>query len=503
MQQRFAAVEQAARIGYWRTEAHSGRQFWSPGMYALLCLEPGSVEARPEWLFDRIHPDDRDEVLQTIKRAMVMKEPFFYRNRGLTPGGAVCHFDTFGLVELGPDGEASALMGVVQDVSDKVAAEEALKASEETYRLLSHEASDIICQHGPSGAVVFISPAVTRVLGFEVDSYLGVTPWDRTHPEDLESAMAAVNHARRTGEQVTYAFRARHKAGHYVWMESTTRFIFEGPQRLVKGAISVSRDITQRKAVEDELTRQREHAEAASQTKTRFLANMSHELRTPLNAIIGFSDILNKELFGPLGSERYIDYANLINESGTLLLDLINDLLDMSKIEAGKFELHYEDIAVQELAAMCVRIVSRRAEEKGLVLELDVQPADFRFRADQRAVKQILLNLLTNAVKFTSKGGVKARIALEGANVQIVIEDSGIGIPAKMLPRLGQPFEQAQNEASRSQGGSGLGLALVKSLAQLHGGSLEIASLEGQGTTVTVTLPADKPQTSTDTASAA
>jgi two-component system cell cycle sensor histidine kinase PleC len=194
-----------------------------------------------------------------------------------------------------------------------------------------------------------------------------------------------------------------------------------------------------------------------------------------------------------LGSERYLDYAQLINESGALLLDLINDLLDMSKIEAGKFELNYEDTAAAELTAACVRIVSRRAEEKGLIINVEREPDRFMFQADQRAMKQIVLNLLTNAVKFTTKGSVDLRVARDGDWVRIVVRDSGIGIPAHVLPKLGTPFEQANTEASRQQSGSGLGLALVKSLTQLHGGSMAIDSVEGEGTTVTVVIPANKP----------
>jgi PAS domain S-box-containing protein len=438
--------------------------------------------------------------MDAIGKAIQTKSPFHYRTRGLSPNGAIRHFDTYGHVQFDASGRVTEVLGVVQDVSEIVAAQEAVRASEENYRFLAEESSDIITRHGSSGHFLFVSPAVKRVLGYDSDCYMGTSPWERTHPDDLESVQQALNLAKRTGEAVTYPFRARHVLGHWVWMEATTRYIMEGPARMIKGAISVSRDITERKKVEDELNRQREQAEAASQTKTRFLANMSHELRTPLNAIIGFSDILNKELFGPLGSERYLDYAQLINESGALLLDLINDLLDMSKIEAGKFELKYEDTAACELSNACVRIVSRRAEEKGLTINVEREPDRFLFQADQRAMKQIVLNLLTNAVKFTSKGQVNLRIALENDLVKIVVRDTGIGIPAHILPRLGQPFEQANTEASRHQSGSGLGLALVKSLAALHGGDMTIESVEGEGTTVSVAVPASKPSSAVQAA---
>jgi signal transduction histidine kinase len=235
-------------------------------------------------------------------------------------------------------------------------------------------------------------------------------------------------------------------------------------------------------------------AEASSKAKTTFLANMSHELRTPLNAIIGFSDILSRQMFGPLGNEKYPEYSKLIHESGTMLLDLINDLLDLSRIEASKFELHYQSVDIGETIATCVRIVSQRGQEKNIEITQQIDASELTFSADARAIKQIILNLLSNAVKFTNQGGkISVRVYAEANILYLRVRDNGIGIPAHILPRLAKPFEQASNDPSRTHGGSGLGLSLVKSLAQLHGGNLDIQSQEGHGTEVTVTLPLDRP----------
>jgi two-component system cell cycle sensor histidine kinase PleC len=195
-------------------------------------------------------------------------------------------------------------------------------------------------------------------------------------------------------------------------------------------------------------------------------------------------------MFGPLGSPRYGEYAQMINESGALLLDLINDLLDMAKIEAGKFELHIEEFEAADVIEASVRLLSVRAEGRQIKLSTSISPRDVVLTADPRAFKQILLNLVSNAVKFTDPGGTIdiAATATEG-HLKLVVSDTGIGIPADILPRLAQPFEQASNDPSRAHGGSGLGLALVKSLAQLHGGEFAIESAVGKGTTVTVTLP--------------
>jgi two-component system cell cycle sensor histidine kinase PleC len=219
---------------------------------------------------------------------------------------------------------------------------------------------------------------------------------------------------------------------------------------------------------------------------------MSHELRTPLNAIIGFSELMEQGLFGPLGSERYEEYAGDINSSGKYLLGVINDILDMSKIEAGQFSMDREEIDLCPLIHETVRVISLQAAEKSITVETRIADAMTLF-ADRRAVKQIVINLLSNAVKFTGQGGhilVKARNA-SGA-LTLTIEDSGCGIPKEALGKLGRPFEQVQNQFSKSHAGSGLGLAISRSLAELHGGALKIRSKEGIGTIVSVRIPVSR-----------
>ncbi|MGJ3231283.1 MAG: ATP-binding protein [Oceanicaulis sp.] len=236
-------------------------------------------------------------------------------------------------------------------------------------------------------------------------------------------------------------------------------------------------------------------AEEANRSKSEFLANMSHELRTPLNAINGFSEIMAGEMFGPLGHERYKDYVGDILSSGQHLLSLINDILDMSKIEAGKMQLQPEAVEPSDLIEQCVRIMRARAEEKQITLDVSggVLP---RIEADPRALKQVMLNLMSNAVKFTPEGGrvtVRGFDAADGVVLQVA--DTGIGISEEDLPRVGRPFEQIENQHSKKHQGSGLGLALSKSLVEMHGGSLRIDSVLGKGTTVSFSLPREaKPQ---------
>ncbi|HVW74516.1 MAG TPA: HAMP domain-containing sensor histidine kinase [Rhizomicrobium sp.] len=233
----------------------------------------------------------------------------------------------------------------------------------------------------------------------------------------------------------------------------------------------------------------REAAETASRIKSEFLANMSHELRTPLNAVIGFSELMLHKTFGPL-PERYGEYAVLINDAGTHLLSLVSDILDLAKIEAGRFAPDFRLFDLKPVAQHCLALVRRRAEERGIGVHADLPDGELIVEADARALKQILLNLLSNAVKFSRPGGAISLVLRQRDDqLEIRVADEGIGIPADVLARIGQPFEQASNNPMLAREGTGLGLALVKALTAEHGGSLTVVSQENVGTEITVVLP--------------
>lgn len=255
----------------------------------------------------------------------------------------------------------------------------------------------------------------------------------------------------------------------------------------------IMQDMTERILHEQQLREAKDAAERAYATKSQFLTNMSHELRTPLNAIIGFSEIMQQELLGPIGTEKYREYINGIHQSGGHLLDLISDILDMSKIEAGKYDLSLESVNVYKTVRMALHMAEGRAKDGGLIINTDPQPReDLSIVADRRAVMQILLNVLSNAVKFTPQGGRVTLSCHERDNyIAFKIKDTGIGIPANKLATITKPFEQVSHSYARDHEGSGLGLAITKELVEMHGGNLFIESQMGIGTTVTIRLPYD------------
>lgn len=422
----------------------------------------------------------------------------------LAAGGA------FGLVPQGPNFSISAnLLGLFGAMSATIYAaglaitvqlvhrrsEDAIKFGEDRYRLLAENATDMITRHDEKGRVLFVSQAAQQLLGEAPEKLIGDGLFERVHVADRPAYLTALSQCSASGEPVTVEFRVRHQdisgPERYRWVEMRCQ-----PLQAARGGafppsvLAGTRDISLRKAQEDELTRARDEAESASRAKTQFLANMSHELRTPLNAVIGFSEILNRELFGALGEQRYRDYARMIHESGEHLLHVVNDILDMSKIEAGKLKLVKEPFDVTSLIASCTEVMRHAADAKRLSLVTDVEPVMLELVADKRACKQMLLNVISNAIKFTDPGGsVRVTAREENGMVELIVADNGIGIAEQDLPKLGNPFVQADNAYNRSHDGAGLGLSVVKGLARLHGGRLEIASKLGQGTTTTILLP--------------
>lgn len=325
-------------------------------------------------------------------------------------------------------------------------------------------------------------------LGYTMEELLELTPMDlkpaytRKQFEDLIQPL-------RDGTQDKIVFETVHKRKdgslydvevHLQLMAAEFPAVF----------VAIINDINDRKIAEEDRRQALIKAEEANQAKSEFLATISHELRTPLNAILGFTDILSNQYLGPLGDKKYIEYANDIHASGEHLLDLVNDLLDISAIETGNQSLNMEELSIEELVKDCSRIMKEQAHNKNIRFLTEIPGGLPPICGDRRAIKQIVLNLLSNAVKFTPEGQ-KVTISVRAGNgeTSINVADTGIGIDEARLPGLTDPFVRAGQDPYLSKEGTGLGLAITKSLVELHDGSLEITSTPGKGTTVTVTFP--------------
>jgi cell cycle sensor histidine kinase DivJ len=354
-----------------------------------------------------------------------------------------------------------------------------LMEEENRYRLLARNMSDVISRHRRNGAVQFISPAAEAMLGTPVALLLGHGLFDRVHVADRPAYLTALSDAARGGEGRSVEFRVKRGAGsavEFIWVEMRCRPLDHAPASESE-VVAVMRDVTDRKVQEQALDLARSAAEAADAAKTRFLATMSHELRTPLNAIIGFSEMIVQEQSLMLDAARRKEYAQLINDSGQHLLSVVNGILDMSKMESGNFEISPEPFVPRAALVNCCNLLALKAREGGIDLVTDA-PQDLPLiTGDPRAFKQIVINLVSNAIKFTERGGkVTASAGVEGSRLVLRISDTGVGIAADDLKRIGDPFFQAGKTYQRRHEGTGLGLSIVKSLVGLHSGEMTVQS---------------------------
>jgi two-component system, cell cycle sensor histidine kinase DivJ len=379
-----------------------------------------------------------------------------------------------------------------------------LYAEEDRYRLLARNIADVITRHDRDGAVLFVSPAAEPLFGLRTGQLHGHGLFERVHVLDRPAYLTALGDAAAFGEPRSVEFRVRRDAAdtegrpttEFVWVEMRCRPLQqtgdESNDKNRREVVAVLRDVTERKLQQQALIDAHAETERANAAKSRFLATMSHELRTPLNAIIGFSEMLMRENELALDARRRSEYADVINGSGLHLLSVVNGILDMSKIETGNFEITPEPFAPAHVVAACCGILALRAREAGVHLEKVVADDLPEMVADKRAVNQILLNLLSNAIRFTDRGGsVTISVRAEAAHVTVAVEDNGVGISDEDLARVGEPYFQAGSSYDRRHGGTGLGLSIVKGLVQLHSGEFAIRSRVGEGTRVTVRLPLD------------
>ncbi|MEX2129776.1 MAG: PAS domain-containing sensor histidine kinase [Xanthobacteraceae bacterium] len=371
---------------------------------------------------------------------------------------------------------------------------------EARYHLLAQNMTDVITRHSRNGAVTFISPAAERLVGVSAATLTGHGLYEHVHVADRPAFLTALVDAAR-GHDASVEYRLRQgpltsdnrRAPVFVWVETRCRALESG-RNLSSGeageVVAVTRDISRNKLDAEALEAARAEAERANEAKSRFLATVSHELRTPLNAIIGFSDILTNEASVGLDDARRTDYARVIRDSGQHLLAVVNGILDISRIEAGAFELNLAPFAIGPLFESCYEMMILRAQQSGVRFDIELAPDLPEIVADRLALRQVLINLVSNAIKFTPRGGgVDLSARLVGPELLLSVADTGIGITESDLAQVGRPFFQARSSYDRPYEGTGLGLSVVKGLVELHGGQIEIKSRLGEGTRVLVRLP--------------
>ena len=507
------------RCGLWDWDMARGRLYWSRSMYEILGLEPRDSVISFGEASRLIHPDDGDlyEIAQKVASGDIKQVDHLFRMRH-AQGHYVWMRARAQVVD--PTSAQTHLIGIAMDVTEQHRLQQRTVEADQRLFDAIESTSEAFVLWDRDDRLVLWNKHYQEIHGLPADILAPGTP-----RKMVEAAAARPVVERRLAVPCAKGLAQTYEVqlGDGRWLQINERQTRDG------GQVSVGIDITplkrnqerlrdsekrlmatigdltssqaelKRKAAElSELNRdyqiETERAEAASRAKSEFLANMSHELRTPLNAIIGFSEVLQARMFGPLGSDKYGEYADDIHNSGIHLLTVINDILDMAKIEAGQMQIEREDVDLAPLLNETLRLVAVQADKKGIEVQQRISPR-LSLNADRRAMKQILLNLLSNAVKFTEPGGrILVRARKTSRAVTLTIEDTGIGIPKALLSRIGQPFEQVQNQFSKSTGGSGLGLAISRSLAELHGGAMKVRSTEGVGTIVSVRVPIDLPE---------
>ncbi len=500
-EQRFQTAVEAARCGIWEWDLAADQIFMSDVTGALFGWKGGLVDGQQ--VLDRVAAGHRDDLREALATAAIYGDfDVSFRVPPLAGARPVwIDFRGRGFGEA-PEGGFARIIGVALDVTEERLAQARAQAAEGRLRDAIESFSEAFVLWDRHGRLVMCNRNFRNF--FQLDANLLTFGVSREMVE--RAAVRAIRQEAPASVGGRGAREAELADGR--WVQISERPTAEG------GLVVTAADITALKTHEEELRRavtnlersqeqlselarkyeaEKIRAEGASQAKSEFLANMSHELRTPLNAINGFSEIMAGEMYGPMGDNRYRDYARDILSSGQHLLALINDILDMSKIEAGKLNLRFEPLSLEEVAEDALRLVRNRAESAGLSLVLEFNDLP-EVEADYRAIKQVLLNLLSNAIKFTPKGGrvslcAEMRDDSLGDRVRISVQDTGIGISARDLERLARPFEQVESQHSKTTQGTGLGLALTKSLVEMHGGLLDLRSAPGQGTVASFSLP--------------
>ena len=499
-EERFALAAQGVNDGIWDWDLTANKVYRSGRLREMLGHDKESAIHANDWWLTQLHPDDIERYKTALRAHFQSRDNLFvFEYRALHASGEYRWLLDRAITCRNENGRVVRMVGSITDITDRKRMESQLRAASDAIREKNRQLG-IALDNMSQGLTLF--DAGDRLLAanrryqqmFDIDDRMlvpgtavgelvaHVASRGTYSPEVAAAALEARREASRSGHRKVI----RQAQGNGLIIEAIHQPLADG------GMVSTFSDVTESETRERALLAARETAEGASRAKSAFLAHMSHELRTPLNAIIGFSELIMTELLGPVGSPRYKEYAGDIHSSGKHLLQLINDVLDISKIEAGKAELREETVDIGEVVEHCAALIHPQATAGSLKVAVDV-PRDLPFlRGDARALRQVLLNLLSNAVKFTpAKGEVRLSARLDdNRDLEIAVSDTGIGMSEADAARVFEPFFQIHNELTRKYEGTGLGLSLVKGLIEMHGGKVVVRSVPQQGTTIAAVFPA-------------
>jgi two-component system cell cycle sensor histidine kinase PleC len=502
------------RCGLWDFDLSSRRLFWSRSMYEMLGMAPRESVLSFGDAARLMHPDDDGiyQVARAVARGEARQVDQVFRMRH-ADGHYVWLRARAQLIRMASG--RTHMIGIAMDVTEQhrlaqryqeadQRLADAIECTSEAFVLWDKQDRLVMCNahyqqaYGlpddvlvPGTERLIVHAAAARpVIERRVSDADGTGASHTSEVQLADERWLQINERRtRDGGLVSVGTDITLMKRHQVRLRESERRLMATIGDLSASRATLERQKSELSVANANYQAEKDRAEAANRAKSEFLANMSHELRTPLNAILGFSEILQNQMFGPLGSDKYHEYSRDIHDSGKHLLNVISDILDMSKIEAGHMRVSCETIDLAPLIDETLRLTTLQAERKSIFVRQEASD-DLTMVADRRAMKQILLNLLSNAMKFTNAGGeVRVRARKVDSAIVLTIADTGIGIPKSALQKIGQPFEQVQSQYAKSKGGSGLGLAISRSLTHLHGGKMGIRSVEGKGTVISVRIP--------------
>lgn len=485
-EERFDLAMRGANDGLWDWDVNSGKMYCSSRFSEILGLSVNQLFSIRDWSA-LIHPEDVDKAWKDMHAYLERHRPY-YRNlhRMRHSNGQYIWCLSRGTAVWDHEGHPQRVVGTYTDVTQQKAVEEALRHSEERFELAMRGANDGLWDWNIETNTVYYSPRFKQILGLAPEQRLSLQGFSAlVHPEDCAFVQQSTrDYFAKRLPHYEMRYRVQHQQGHLIWLLSRGIAVWNEAGRAVR-MIGTVVDITHTKQVEEELRLSKEAAEHANQAKSIFLANMSHELRTPLNAILGYTQIL---AWDESLNEQQLEGVNIIRRSGEYLLTLINDILDLSKIEAGRIDLSIDAFSFHEFIQGVVELFNMRAQQKNLAFLYEpLTPMPVGVEGDERRLRQVLINLLGNALKFTNEGGVVLKVSYEMPYIRFQIEDTGIGIAEADFNKIFLPFQQVGDQNYRAEG-TGLGLSITQRLVKMMNGELQVHSKLGQGSQFMVTL---------------